>query len=101
MADGGRVQPTEEGGQASFPASSASGGASTRLQEAQAATNTTRAACSALSASEKERVGRCCKRLIDMGRVWFVRKVLGLQARLVCYAPESITPENVLLLAHP
>ena len=52
-----------------------------------------------LSAREKERVGRCCKRLIDMGRVWYLRTVLGLTARLVCYAPESMTPENVLLLA--
>ena len=93
------MQPTEEGGQASSPTSSASGGASAELQEAQAAKG--HAGRSALSATEKERVGRCCKRLVDMGRVWYVRKVLGLKARLVCYAPESITPENVLLLAHP
>ncbi len=27
-----------------------------------------------LSAGEKERVGRCCKRLIDLGRVFYVRE---------------------------
>ena len=56
--------------------------------------------CPGLSAAEKERVGRCCKRLVDIGRVWYLRQTLGLQARLVCYASESVTPENVLLLAH-
>ena len=52
-----------------------------------------------LGAEEKEHVGRCCKRLIDVGRLVYVREQLGLEAELVSYAPQSLTPENVLLLA--
>jgi len=54
-----------------------------------------------LSAVEKEEVGRCCKRLLDVGRLWYVRHDMGLEAELVCYAPQSLTLENVLLLAYP
>ena len=52
-----------------------------------------------LSAGEKEEIGRCCKRLLDVGRLRFVQDQLGLEAELVSYAPRSVTPENALLLA--
>ena len=52
-----------------------------------------------LSAGEKEEIGRCCKRLLDVGRLRFVKDQLGLEGELVSYAPRSVTPENALLLA--
>ena len=39
-----------------------------------------------------------CKRLIDAGRVDFIRRELGMNAELVVYCDESVSPENVLLL---
>jgi hypothetical protein len=36
-----------------------------------------------LSAGEKERVGRCCKRLIDFGRVLYVREAYILRSTLI------------------
>lgn len=39
-----------------------------------------------------------CKRLIDAGRLQFLRD-LGFQTEMVHYCPERVSPENALLLA--
>ena len=41
----------------------------------------------------------CLQRLIDAGRLHFVREQLGLQAELVEDCDEDLSPENTLLLA--
>ena len=46
----------------------------------------------------KEAIGLLCKRLIDEGRVWFLRQ-LGLQAGLVAYVERGVSLENVLITA--
>ena len=46
----------------------------------------------------KEAIGLLCKRLIDEGRVWFLRQ-LGLQAGLVAYVERDVSLENVLITA--
>eukprot|EP01043_Picozoa_sp_COSAG02_P005992 COSAG02_NODE_166_length_31947_cov_34.168617_25_plen_61_part_00 len=46
--------------------------------------------------------GRQCKRLIDAGRLHYVRRELphlAAGASLVTYCDEEITPENCLLIA--
>lgn len=45
--------------------------------------------------------GRMCKRVLDYGRVQFIRNELGLEARLCTYIGENVTPENVVLVAWP
>lgn len=44
----------------------------------------------------REAVGLLCKRLIDEGRVWFLRQ-LGLWAELVAYVDRSVSLENMLI----
>ncbi len=44
-------------------------------------------------------LGRMCKRIIDYGRVLYVRRELQLDATLIPFVHPSITPENVLLVA--
>ena len=44
-------------------------------------------------------LGRMCKRLIDHGRVQYIRRELGLEATLIPFVHPSVTPENVLLVA--
>ena len=51
-----------------------------------------------LSDEEKEALGRKCKRLLDWGRVLWLREQ-GLEAQLVHYCDPSASPENCLLLA--
>uniref|UniRef100_A0A2C9LXY1 tRNA:m(4)X modification enzyme TRM13 n=1 Tax=Biomphalaria glabrata TaxID=6526 RepID=A0A2C9LXY1_BIOGL len=51
-----------------------------------------------LSVRQREEIGRKCKRLIDTGRLHFL-KSKGLQCFLREYIDESITPENVVLIA--
>ena len=46
----------------------------------------------------RRRVGRMCKRLVDLGRVQYLRS-LGLHAELVYYCPADVSPENALLVA--
>lgn len=46
----------------------------------------------------REAVGLLCKRLIDEGRVWFLRQ-LGLQAELVAYVERGVSLENMLITA--
>jgi tRNA:m4X modification enzyme len=61
-------------------------------------------ASGAISEAERARraeIGRRCKRIIDLGRIFFLRESLGMQCELVRYASSAVTPENVLLLAWP
>ncbi|KAM9357541.1 tRNA:m(4)X modification enzyme TRM13 homolog [Symphorus nematophorus] len=53
-----------------------------------------------LSAEERETVGRLCKRLIDGGRLHFL-KTNGFDGRLSRYVSSQVTLENVLLSAVP
>ena len=53
-----------------------------------------------LTVEERERVGRECKRLLDMGRVIWLRKQ-GLSAELVHFCKPQVSPENCLLIAWP
>jgi hypothetical protein len=39
-----------------------------------------------------------CKRLLDYGRLLYLRD-LGFEARMIHYCPEDVTPENALLIA--
>jgi tRNA:m4X modification enzyme len=48
---------------------------------------------------ERKRLGRACKRILDRGRLEYIEKMLGMNARLVYYVDESISLENVLLVA--
>ncbi|BFZ17046.1 hypothetical protein BsWGS_20085 [Bradybaena similaris] len=52
-----------------------------------------------LSVSEREDIGRKCKRLIDTGRLHYLRSK-GMKCFLRQYIDEELTPENVVLLAH-
>ncbi|XP_077390292.1 RNA 3'-terminal phosphate cyclase isoform X3 [Festucalex cinctus] len=58
------------------------------------------AAGSLLSPDERERIGRRCKRLLDAGRLDFLRRG-GFCAGLARYADTRVTLENVLLTATP
>ncbi|XP_041790906.1 tRNA:m(4)X modification enzyme TRM13 homolog [Chelmon rostratus] len=53
-----------------------------------------------LSAGERQQVGRLCKRLIDGGRLHFL-KTKGLDGKLSAYVNSQVTLENVLLTAMP
>lgn len=53
----------------------------------------------ALSATEKARAARECKRLLDHGRKAFLEDRLGLRSEVVHFVEKEITPENALLLA--
>lgn len=52
-----------------------------------------------LSPSQREEIGRKCKRLIDIGRVHYLRNC-GLQSQLKTYIEEKLTPENVIIVAN-
>lgn len=47
-------------------------------------------------------LGRACQRIIDFGRLQFIKKALsfGDNCELLYYVPDSITPQNALLIAH-
>ncbi|XP_044055620.1 tRNA:m(4)X modification enzyme TRM13 homolog isoform X2 [Siniperca chuatsi] len=53
-----------------------------------------------LSAAEREQIGRLCKRLIDGGRLDFL-KTKGFDGKLTAYVKSHVTLENVLLTAVP
>lgn len=53
----------------------------------------------ALSAVEKARAARECKRLLDHGRKAFLEDRLGLRSEVVHFVEKEVTPENALLLA--
>lgn len=48
--------------------------------------------------TERAALGFKCKRIIDMGRLMWLRK-LGLNTQLVRYVPSTISPENYLIIA--
>ena len=48
----------------------------------------------------KEEIGYKCKRLIDMGRVSWLRNN-GMQTELLTYVPENVTIENIVIVATP
>ncbi|XP_005104573.1 tRNA:m(4)X modification enzyme TRM13 homolog [Aplysia californica] len=52
-----------------------------------------------LSVTVRENIGRKCKRLIDTGRLHYLRSK-GMTCCLREYVSGEITPENVVLLAH-
>jgi len=49
-----------------------------------------------LSSDEQSEIGRMCKRLIDIGRLSYVKRV-GYSCKLVKYINEDVTPENIAL----
>lgn len=51
-----------------------------------------------LSIAEREEIGRQCKRLLDIGRLWYLESK-GMSAKLFYYVDRSISLENVALLA--
>ena len=52
------------------------------------------------SYASRAKLGRMCKRLIDFGRMHYIRTHLHMEARLVRFIDAAITPENVLLMAY-
>ncbi|KAJ7390527.1 hypothetical protein OS493_024562 [Desmophyllum pertusum] len=50
--------------------------------------------------SEREEIGRQCKRLIDAGRLWYLESH-DFSARLAFYVDSAISLENAVLLATP
>uniref|UniRef100_A0A0B6ZKU7 tRNA:m(4)X modification enzyme TRM13 n=1 Tax=Arion vulgaris TaxID=1028688 RepID=A0A0B6ZKU7_9EUPU len=52
-----------------------------------------------LSVSEREEIGFKCKRLIDTGRLHYLRSK-GMKCLLRRYISEELTPENVVLIAY-
>ncbi|VDI29464.1 tRNA:m4X modification enzyme [Mytilus galloprovincialis] len=53
-----------------------------------------------LSIKEREEIGRKCKRLIDYGRVEYLKEK-GLNCDMKVYIEEQLTPENVAIFAKP
>lgn len=51
-----------------------------------------------MKAVERARLGFMCKRIIDMGRLMWVKEH-GLETKFVKYVPASISPENHLIIA--
>jgi tRNA:m4X modification enzyme len=52
-----------------------------------------------LSVEEKLAMGRVCKRLIDYGRLEYLRRACGLEGEIVAYCEPSVSPENTCILA--
>nr|XP_058951821.1 tRNA:m(4)X modification enzyme TRM13 homolog [Pocillopora verrucosa] len=50
--------------------------------------------------SEREEIGRHCKRLIDAGRLWYLESC-EFNARLAFYVDSSVSLENAVLIATP
>ncbi|KAI6645765.1 tRNA:m(4)X modification enzyme TRM13-like [Oopsacas minuta] len=53
-----------------------------------------------LPAPYKEDIGYKCKRLIDMGRVWWLREN-GMNTDILAYVPQNVTVENIVIIATP
>lgn len=56
--------------------------------------------CSAVSAEEREHVGRLCKMLINHGRLHYLQQK-GFTSSLRYYTSRDVSLENVLLTALP
>ena len=52
-----------------------------------------------ISTAEMSQVGWMVKRVVDAGRVHFLRSHMGFKAHQAIYCAESLSPENVMLLA--
>ncbi len=52
-----------------------------------------------LSREEKLVIGTACKRLIDYGRLEYLRRTCGLVAEVVLYCEPAVSPENSCILA--
>lgn len=52
-----------------------------------------------MKAEERALLGFMCKEIIDAGRLMWLKEQLGLQAEIVNYVPQCISPENHLLIA--
>lgn len=52
-----------------------------------------------MNPDEKTRWGWRCKRILDVGRIEYLRK-LGYQPELKYYVPQSVSLENILLVCH-
>ncbi|TNM88110.1 hypothetical protein fugu_006331 [Takifugu bimaculatus] len=66
--------------------------------EGQEVTEETESVSRFLSAEERLRIGRLCKRLIDSGRLHFLN-ARGFDGKLNYYVSSQVTLENVLLVA--
>jgi len=55
-------------------------------------------AMNAMDAAQRFSLGKKCKRLIDTGRLLWLREN-GMQAKCVEYIADSVSPENKVLLA--
>mmetsp|Transcript_10370 Transcript_10370/g.19878 ORF Transcript_10370/g.19878 Transcript_10370/m.19878 type:complete len:97 (-) Transcript_10370:166-456(-) len=55
-----------------------------------------KAAAKEFSQREKKEIGAMCKRMIDYGRIAFLRR-LGFNCTLIRYVPANVTTENILL----
>lgn len=53
-----------------------------------------------LTTKEREEIGRKCKRLIDFGRLEYL-KDQELDCDMTVYIEEQLTPENVAIFAKP
>ncbi|KAJ1489097.1 hypothetical protein T484DRAFT_1886313, partial [Baffinella frigidus] len=52
-----------------------------------------------LTAEERERLGRESKRLLDHGRLLWLREHALFDAELITFCDAKVSPENCLLLA--
>lgn len=50
------------------------------------------------SVEEREQIGRNCKRLIDYGRLQYLKEA-GLEVSMKEYIDGNLTPENIVLIA--
>lgn len=55
-------------------------------------------AMNAMDATQRFSLGKKCKRLIDIGRLLWLRQK-DMQAKLVEYIADTVSPENKVLLA--
>lgn len=84
----------------SRPSSSKEHGSDPVQEEQEGAAAVGRYAALGLNVERREAIGRQCKQIIDRGRVEFL-STWPLEAQLLYYVQPDISPENVLLLAHP
>ena len=90
---------TERGAGAGTATSGDDAGGASAAGQCAVASNATKAPpCWAQwTYEQRRRVGLQCKRLVDHGRVCYLRQ-RGYQCRLVYFVPEECSPENALLL---
>lgn len=71
-----------------------------RKEQGNGYTNGVEEILSNMEVAKRAALGFKCKRIIDIGRLMWLRE-RGLDAKLVRYVPPSISPENHLLIAKP